>query len=138
RGRSRCRGGRRAFAESFTTPAPAQSASARPLAWTRLPHSYCLIVPKGNALFQAPGRRRPQRVLTARGSWDIVSGTFQMEPSNSGKGRRRSGVGPRSVEGGVMETVGGAGSARAGQGLFTRQASGLVRELGIPAATGIA
>ena len=31
-----------------------------------------------------------------------------------------------------------AGKAAAGQGLFTRQSSGLVRELGIPAATGIA
>ena len=30
------------------------------------------------------------------------------------------------------------GKAVAGQGLFTRQSSGLVRELGIPAATGIA
>src|SRR5256886_2557854 len=30
------------------------------------------------------------------------------------------------------------GKAAAGQGLFTRQSSGLVRELGIPAATGIA
>src|SRR2546430_2788134 len=29
------------------------------------------------------------------------------------------------------------GKAAAGQGLFTRQTSGLVRELGIPAATGI-
>ena len=30
------------------------------------------------------------------------------------------------------------GKAAAGQGLFTRQSSGLVRELGVPAATGIA
>src|SRR5438445_10050121 len=30
------------------------------------------------------------------------------------------------------------GTTAAGQGLFTRQSSGLVRELGVPAATGIA
>src|SRR2546429_2311664 len=30
------------------------------------------------------------------------------------------------------------GKATSGQGLFTRQSSGLVRELGVPAATGIA
>jgi basic amino acid/polyamine antiporter, APA family len=35
-------------------------------------------------------------------------------------------------------TTGSVGKATAGQGLFTRQSSGLVRELGIPAATGIA
>lgn len=37
-----------------------------------------------------------------------------------------------------MATSTPAGRAEAGQGLFTRQSSGLVRELGIPAATGIA
>src|SRR5436309_2851844 len=45
----------------------------------------------------------------------------------------------RLGEGGMASTSASVGSkAAAGQGLFTRQSSGLVRELGVPAATGIA